>query len=359
MSSLELAPSISSTTCDTARLQTHLFTRDGDGATVVFVHGNASSARFFEQTMAALPAPYRALAPDLRGFGDSQALPVDATRGLRDFADDLHALLASPDHARADSARVHLVGWSVGGGVVMQYAIDHPEQVASLTLINPVAPYGFGGTKDATGTPCWADFAGSGGGTANPEFVQRLRDGDDSSDSDLSPRNVLVNCYFKPPFRPERAREDLLVTEILKMALGDDNYPGDLTSSENWPTVAPGKRGVNNALAPCFLDLSPLRDIENKPPILWLRGADDVIVSDASLFDFGNLGQLGAVPGWPGADAYPAQPMVAQTRALLDDYRARGGDVAEQVIEGVGHSPHIEAPEVFMNHLTAFLGRHS
>ncbi|HLL07010.1 MAG TPA: hypothetical protein VK539_40920 [Myxococcaceae bacterium] len=33
--------------------------------------------------------------------------------------------------------------------------------------------------------------------------------------------------------------------------------------------------------------------------MLRIRGADDQIVSDTSLFDFGLLGSLSAVPGWP------------------------------------------------------------
>jgi pimeloyl-ACP methyl ester carboxylesterase len=81
--------------------------------------------------------------------------------------------------------------------------------------------------------------------------------------------------------------------------------------------------------------------------VLWIRGAADQIVSDTSLFDFGLLGRLGAVPGWPGEAVYPPQPMVRQTRAVLDAYRAKGGQVREEVLPEVGHSPHLEAPERF------------
>ncbi|MFN8455009.1 MAG: hypothetical protein U0401_10145 [Anaerolineae bacterium] len=49
------------------------------------------------------------------------------------------------------------------------------------------------------------------------------------------------------------------------------------------------------------------------------------VLSDTSLFDFGYLGQLGAVPGWPGADVYPPQPMLGQLRALLNIYQSQGG----------------------------------
>ena len=61
---------------------------EGD-VTVVFIHGNVSSAQFYMPTMLALPEGVRGLAIDLRGFGDSDTLPVDATRGLRDFSDDV------------------------------------------------------------------------------------------------------------------------------------------------------------------------------------------------------------------------------------------------------------------------------
>ena len=69
--------------------------------------------------------------------------------------------------------------------------------------------------------------------------------------------------------------------------------------------------------------------------MLWVRGADDVIVSDTSLYDFGYLGSLGAVPGWPGPDAWPPQPMVAQTRGLLDRYAASGGRYREAGLRGL------------------------
>jgi hypothetical protein len=84
-----------------------------------------------------------------------------------------------------------------------------------------------------------------------------------------------------------------------------------------------------------------------KPPILWLRGADDQIVSDSSLFEFGTLGKLGAVPGWPGEEVYPPQPMVSQTRAVLDQYAANGGRYWEVVLADTGHTPYIEKPEEF------------
>lgn len=355
MAQANLLPGISSAVIETPRLRTHILTSGPEnGIPVVFIHGNASGSRYFEETMLALPGAYRAIAVDLRGYGDSEAKPLDATRGLRDFSDDLHAVLT--DRRVAGDKKVNLVGWSVGGGVAMQYAIDHADDVAKILLLAPMSPFGFGGTKDIAGTPYFSDFAASGGGTANPEFVKRIKEKDASEESDFSPRSVMNKFYWKPPFRLSREREDVLIDEVLKLAVGDANYPGDLTTSPNWPGLAPGKTGMNNAIAPSYCNLAAFASINPQPDVLWIRGADDQIVSDTSLFDFGFLGQLGVIPGWPGADVCPPQPMIGQIRGVLDAYRARGGSVREEVYPNVGHSPHIEAAAEFNNHLAAFLG---
>ena len=349
---------INSRVIDTSRLRMHALTAGAEnGAPVALIHGNVSSARFFEETLLALPQGYWGIAPDLRGFGASETKPVDARRGLRDFADDLHALFS--ELKLTSERRPHLLGWSMGGGVALQYAVDHPDNVASLTLLDPLSPFGYGGTKDAQGALCWPDGAGSGGGTANPDYVQRLKSGDRSEESPNSPRNVLNTFYFKPPFRAEPAREEVYLDEILRMVIGDDNYPGDGAASPNWPGVGPGQRGVNNAMSPIVCDLSAFASISPRPPVLWIRGADDQIVSDASLLDFGTLGQLAYVPGWPGADVFPSQPMVAQMRAVLDRYQAAGGSYDEAVIADCGHSPHIEKPEEFRTRFFAFLAASS
>ncbi len=311
MADSSLLEGVAANIVDTPRLRTRLLSGGAEGgAPVFFVHGNVSSSRFFEETLAALPgeAGYRGLAPDLRGFGGSETKTLDATRGLADFSDDLYALAGA---LGLEDEKIHLVGWSVGGTIAVRYAMDHPDMVASLTLVNPMSPYGFGGTRDVSGAPCWPDYAGSGGGTANPEFVRRLREGDRSEEDPNSPRNVMNAFYFKPPFRVPKEREEILLSSMLSTKVAKGNYPGDATPSDNWPNVAPGKGGMNNAISPKYCDLGGFAGIDPKPPVLWIRGADDALVSDTSLLDFGYLGQIGVVPGWPGEEVYPPQPMVS------------------------------------------------
>jgi pimeloyl-ACP methyl ester carboxylesterase len=326
---------------------------DGPGPAVCLVHGNLSTAQFFASTAGALPGQWRVAAPDLRGFGRSGAAPVDATRGLQDFADDLDRVASAGLPGPLDQP-VHLVGWSLGGGVVMQYAIDHPERVASVTLIAPLPPYGYGGTKDAEGTMCYPDGAGSGAGVVNPEMISRIAAGDRGDDSPVSPRSFLRSLYVRPPLRFPADVEDRLVDEILATEVGDGNYPGDHRPSPNWPGSAPGTRGLVNAMSPLYCDLSAFAKVAAQRPVLWVHGTDDVIVSDHSPADVGTLGAAGVIPGWPG-DAYPPQPMVTQTRTMLARAEAAGGAVTEEVFENCGHSPHLEQPDKFREIFTKFI----
>jgi pimeloyl-ACP methyl ester carboxylesterase len=348
-----LLPGVTAERVPTRRLNTAVLSVAGrTGQPVLFVHGNVSSSLFWQPAMLALPDGYRPLAMDLRGFGDTDPEPVDATRGLRDYADDLAALMDA-----LELTSVHLVGWSMGGGVLMQYLAGHPagHRAASVTLVAPVSPYGFGGTHGAEGTLCAPDGAGSGGGSVNPDFVARLAAGDRGADSPTSPRQVLLAHYVKPPFVP--AELDIFVESMLSTRLGDDHYPGTSRPSDAWPGFAPGDRGVLNTMAPTYFRIDSLAEVEPKPPVLWVRGTDDVIVSDTSLYDLGYLGSIGAVPGWPGPDACPPQPMVAQTRALLDGYAAAGGRYLERVIPDSGHGPHLDQPGQFLAALTQHLAQ--
>ncbi len=346
-----LLPGLSARRVPTDRLTVNVVEVSGRtaGEPVVFVHGNVSSSLFWQHNLLDLAEGngdsggadrYRPLAVDLRGFGDTDPEPVDATRGVRDYSDDLAAVVDA-----LDLGRVHLIGWSMGGGVVLQYLRDRPESVRSVTLVNPVSPYGFSGTRNADGLLCRPDGLGSGGGGANPDFVARLAAGDRGDESPTSPRNIMLATYFKPPFVPDLV--EVYLDSMLSTRIGDDHYPGEAVAAEDWPGVLPGKRGVLNTMAPIHLRLDDLDRVDPKPPILWIRGSDDQIVSDTSLYDLAYLGSLGAVPGWPGEDTFPPQPMVTQTRAVLARYAEAGGSYREVVIADTGHSPHVEKPGEF------------
>lgn len=352
MSTVPTLPGITSKMIDTLRLRTHvLFSGPDDGTPVLFIHGNAASNTYWEEIMLKLPAGFRGIAPDLRGYGDTEDKLIDATRGTGEWVDDLLALM---DALKIEKA--HVVGHSMGGAIMFGFIAAASERFLSATLVDPSSPFGFGGTKDLDGTPCYDDFAGSGGGVVNPDFTKLIAAGDRSSDNpQASPRVVMNSFYWKPPFKP--AREDDLLSSLLTEKVGEQKYPGDMVPSPNWPNVAPGRFGPTNAISPKYVGDTVRNFVaaKAKPHVLWIRGDSDMIVSDSSFFDMGNLGKLGYVPGWPGEEVYPPQPMVGQTRNVLEQYKANGGSYEEVVIAETGHSPYIEKPEEFMTEFTKVL----
>src|SRR3954464_11500581 len=150
---MDLLPGVRAQTVATDRLRMHLIeSGPDDGVPVVLVHGNLSTGRFYEHLMPGAPDGLRLIAPDMRCFGGSDAVPIDATRGLPDWARAAGPdARAAPPRARGRAPPPHLAGWSTGGAAIAAYAERRP--VASLTFVDPVSPYGYGGVR-RDGTPC-------------------------------------------------------------------------------------------------------------------------------------------------------------------------------------------------------------
>lgn len=107
---------------------------NSDGLPVVLLHDNLTSSRWWEALQESLPFRYHSLAPDLRGYGQTSYQPVSA---MTDFSGDLHEF--------ATTLRLKpfwLVGWGLGGGIAMQYAVEHPENLLGLCLVNSISPKG-------------------------------------------------------------------------------------------------------------------------------------------------------------------------------------------------------------------------
>lgn len=350
--SVPTLPGVTAEAVTTDRLTTRvLFSGPEDGIPVLLIHGNFSSATWWEETMVAMPPIYRAIAPDQRSFGGADKnVHVHAEGGMREFVDDAIALM---DHLGYEE--FHLVGNSLGGLVAWWMMADHPERLLSVVLAGPGSPYGFGGTKDAIGTPTTEDFAGSGGGLVNPELIKRLREGDRSTDSPFSPRSALRLLVWGPPFIPER--EDALLDAMFEVLLGEDGLPGDRGSSPYWPYVAPGRKGPSNAMSPKYIGnlIERILDAEPKLDVLWIYGANDVAVSNSAASDPGTWGPSGLLPGYPGPEAYPPQPMMDQIRAVLDAYAERGGTYTEVAVDGSGHVPFLSHKPEFNSAFHAHL----
>jgi len=103
------------------------FTDRGSGPPLLLVHGLMVTGEMFEPLLDQFATRHRVIVPDLRGHGRSRALPPPYT--VRQLAADLSRLL---DHLGIESTAV--LGYSQGGAIVQQLALDHPEQCGRLVL---------------------------------------------------------------------------------------------------------------------------------------------------------------------------------------------------------------------------------
>lgn len=102
---------------------------NGDGQSLLFIHGLGSSTRDWELQVQEFSKTFQVITWDLRGHGqsDKPAGPYS----LPMFAADAAGLLQSLNIKSA-----HVVGLSLGGGVAFQLAIDHPELVRTMVIVN-------------------------------------------------------------------------------------------------------------------------------------------------------------------------------------------------------------------------------
>ena len=106
----------------------------GEGSEVVLlVHGYRSSGRIWRLMQEALDTTrFRSIALSNRGAGDSARTASEAAYTVESFAQDLYAAVQT-----LGLRDFTLVGHSMGGATVTQFALDHPECFKALVLLNP------------------------------------------------------------------------------------------------------------------------------------------------------------------------------------------------------------------------------
>jgi pimeloyl-ACP methyl ester carboxylesterase len=97
---------------------------------VLFLHAFPLQAAMWTQTLGAIPDGWRAIAPDLRGFGESP-LPDSGPHRMSEFAGDAVDLL---DHLHVTNAAV--VGCSMGGYVLFEMLKSAPGYISAVALIS-------------------------------------------------------------------------------------------------------------------------------------------------------------------------------------------------------------------------------
>ncbi len=117
------------------RLKLHFWDWGDKGRpNLILVHGSRDHARSWDVVASAFLGKFRVLAPDLRGHGDSSWAP-GAMYSIPEYVLDLSALIDI-----VGEWPVYLIGHSLGGAVVLQYAGVYPDRVKKVVSIEGYGP---------------------------------------------------------------------------------------------------------------------------------------------------------------------------------------------------------------------------
>lgn len=109
------------------------YVQGGSGPTVLLLHGFPQTHAMWHSIAPRLAKHFTVIAPDLRGYGDSSKPEGTEAYTFRHMAADQTALLQKLGHAQC-----HVVGHDRGGRVAHRLALDMPEIVSSLTVMDIV-----------------------------------------------------------------------------------------------------------------------------------------------------------------------------------------------------------------------------
>ena len=114
------------------------FVREGvGGRPLLLVHGWPETKRIWWRNIAPLAeAGFEVIAPDLRGFGDSDVGP-DGFHDVPSHSRDLYALM----HDHLGHERIAVAGGDLGGPVIQDLSLRFPGFVESMTLFNSPLPF--------------------------------------------------------------------------------------------------------------------------------------------------------------------------------------------------------------------------
>lgn len=220
----------------------------GEGSPILFLHAGGSHGGQWTKVVEALGPGWRAIAPDVLGFGGTDAWPVPG-----ELSHDLQGELAAHVIDQTAGHSVDVVGHSYGGSIAVRLAVNAPQKVRSLVLIEPIINCLLAETNDPLfeeservnkylvacideGDPArgWAAFIDSRNGPGTwqrlsdkrrDEFIKQSAQGREAVLSNLNNRTTLAECRsIAVPITvicgAETAAPDRRVTEILRDATG-------------------------------------------------------------------------------------------------------------------------------------------
>jgi pimeloyl-ACP methyl ester carboxylesterase len=126
------APAIKDGATSAAGFKMHYLVA-GKGEPVLLLHGYAQTSHMWRPLIAELAKTNLVIAPDLRGFGDSDK--PDTGYDKKTLAQDVHALVAS-----LGLKRIAVVGHDIGLMVAYAYAAQYPDEVSRIVLMDAFLP---------------------------------------------------------------------------------------------------------------------------------------------------------------------------------------------------------------------------
>lgn len=280
--------------------ETYAYIEKGSGTKyLILVHGNFSSGIYYKPLLERLPEDIHAFAIDMRGFGDSTyKSPVES---LKDLADDLILFM---DEMKIEVADI--CGWSLGGGVVMEFAAHYQDRINNLILINSTTHKGYPVfKKDANGQMKIGEVYSSREEMANdPIQVKPLLDALKSQNFGIIKYifDITIYTYSKP------SDEDnmLYITDSLKQRnLVDVDFAlASLNMGDTHNLYTEGQKTIKNI----------------KAPVLHIWGTHDKTVPEYMIFD--NIKALEDQSTYIKFDKCGHSPLVDKpdelTKAILD-----------------------------------------
>lgn len=101
----------------------------GSGEPLMLIHGGVGSTGMFSEIMPTLASGRQVIAMDLQAHG--RTADIDRPLSYEAMADDIAMLMKTLNIQKAD-----VMGYSLGGGVALRLAIQHPEMVRKLVLVS-------------------------------------------------------------------------------------------------------------------------------------------------------------------------------------------------------------------------------
>ncbi|MDX1383877.1 MAG: alpha/beta hydrolase [Thermoanaerobaculia bacterium] len=199
----------------------------GSGPLVLFAHGFPESWYSWRHQLPALAAAgYHAVAPDMRGYGETDAPAAIADYDVHHLCGDLTGLMDALGEEQAV-----LVGHDWGALVVWTCALLEPERVSAVAALS--VPYG--GRAERSPVETWKETFGD-----NFFYILYFQELDENgqglaeAEFDAAPREILSRLYTSP----DTPREPPEVSDPLRAAGGWTPRFGRPTERPDWLSQA-------------------------------------------------------------------------------------------------------------------------